>query len=251
MKRCGKGKNCGATCITKYKLCLLSLSREFTKLLGKVRDKITLPNKNDSLSPKFTNPEQVDKHYNKRIQGLRNSGKGSQADKLEREREMTKGRIPVVTKFLKDLSDNLPPGAKATNNGGILNISLTTKSGDLVGVSFSPRLGFHFRVNGDVNPGSVKTEAGRIQAARSVALLFRSVSSSLPEGSIIKTRARDGDPKLVSLYRRSGFSDPDPQKGLMFAIKDPGGKIAPSTQNQYNRYESDPGSMFFRECPPM
>jgi hypothetical protein len=247
MKRCSKGKNCGATCITRYKVRLLSLGKDFSSLLKKVKEKVDSESSGGALKPKFTNPGQVDEHYNKRIAGLRNSGKTAQADKLEKEKELTKERIPLVSRFLKDISQNLPPGAKVVNNGGILNISFTTKTGDLVEVSFSPRLGFHFRVNGDVNPGSVKTEAGKIQSARAAALIFRSVARSLPEGSVVKTRAREGDPKLISTYKKSGFSDPEPQKGLMFAIRGADGKLTPANQGQYERYESSPGSMFFRE----
>lgn len=251
MKRCGKGKNCGATCITKFKVCLLSLGKNFSSALNKLRDRVSsvTGTSGNDLKPKFTNPRQVDDHYNKRISGLRRSGKGPQADKLERERELTKGRIPAVSKFLKELSKDLPPGAKVVNNGGILNISLTTKAGDLVEASFSPRLGFHFRVNDSVNPGSVRTESGKIQASRAAATIFRSITRSLPEGSVVKTRARDGDPRLVSLYKRSGFSDPEPQKGVMFSIKGADGRMIPSSRKQYEDYESSSGSMFFSEFP--
>ena len=247
MKRCDKGKNCGATCITRYKLCLLSLGKSFSSVLGKVRDRVSSLAGRSELKPKFTDHRQVEEHYNKRISGLRRSGKNSQADKLEREKELTKGRIPSVTKFLKDLSKDLPPEAKIVNNGGILNISMTTRAGDLVEASFSPRLGFHFRVNNSVNPGSVRSEAGKIQASWTAALIFRSITRSLPEGSVVKTRARDGDPRLISLYKRSGFSDPEPQKGVMFSIKGADGKMTAASQRQYEGYESSPDSMFFRE----
>lgn len=244
MRRCSIGKNCGAACIARFKLCLIDLGEHFKSSLRALSKNIR---KSGRIEPKFKDPGEVDAAYNKRIAKLRSLGKAKEAESLVRERELTKQRLPKVNAFLAELGKGLPEGAKAVNNGGILNITLTTKSKDKVEASFSPRLGFHFRVNGQVSPGSVKTEAGMIQSARAAMQIFRSIVSTIPEGSVVKTRARGGDPKLTAIYRKLGFSEPVPPKGLMFAMRAPNGKVIPATLEQYEAYASGAGSMFFSE----
>lgn len=246
MRRCRIGKNCGATCIARLKLCLIDLGKHFKSSLRALSNNIR---RSGGIKPKFSNPEEVDAAYNKRIAKLRSLGKTKEADSLVKERELTKQRLPKVNAFLSELGKGLPEGAKAVNNGGILNISLTTLSKDKVEASFSPRLGFHFRVNGQVSPGSVKTEAGKVQSARAAMQIFRSVVAAIPDGSVVKTRARDEDPKLIAIYRKMGFSEPTPPKGLMFAIRLPSGKMVPATREQYESYASGSKSMFFSERP--
>lgn len=248
MRRCRIGKNCGATCIARFKLCLIDLGEHFKSSLRAISNKVGGPRQ---IEPKFSNAGEVDAAYSKRIAKLRQLNKVKEADSLVRERELTKQRLPRVNAFLSELGKGLPEGAKAVNNGGILNISLITRSKDNVEASFSPRLGFHFRVNGQVSPGSVKTDAGKVQSARAAMQIFRSVVSAIPEGSVVKTRARDGDPKLTAIYKKLGFSEPAPPKGLMFAIRAPDGKVTPATQEQYGAYAAGAGSMFFSEVPPV
>lgn len=248
MRRCRIGKNCGAACIARFKLCLIDLGQHFKSSLRAVSNNVR---ESGGIDPKFKGPGEVDAAYDKRIAKLRSLGKAKEADSLVKERELTKQRLPKVNAFLSELGKGLPEGAKAVNNGGILNITLTTKSKDKVEASFSPRLGFHFRVNGQVSPGSVKTEAGKVQSARAAMQIFRSIVSTIPEGSVVKTRARDGDPKLTAIYRKLGFSEPAPPKGLMFAIRLPNGKMTAATQEQYEAYAAGAGSMFFSEVSPV
>lgn len=247
MRRCSIGKNCGAACIARLKICLIDLGENFKSSLRAISDKV---NKSGGIEPKFKDPGEVDAAYSKRIAKLRSLGKGKEAESLVRERELTKQRLPRVNTFLSELGKGLPEGAKAVNNGGIINITLTTRSKDKVEASFSPRLGFHFRVNGQVDPGSVKTDAGKVQSAMAAMKIFRSIVSTLPEGSVVKTRARGRDPKLTAIYRKLGFSEPTPPKGLMFAIRAPDGKVIPATQGQYESYAASAGSMFFSEASP-
>lgn len=182
---------------------------------------------------------------------MRKSGLGSKADSLSKEKDLAKSRLPEVQKFIVSLRNSLPEGSKLLSDKTNLNIRLITESGDKVDVYFSPRKGFHFRVNDEVAIGSVKTEEGKKQVIKAVREIFGVVSSALPVGGVMKTKAimDEKGSRRITLYKRMGFSDPVPPKGWMYAVKNPDGKIRPAPQEVFDSYANSPGNLFFSEFP--
>lgn len=245
-KRCQKGKSCGASCIFRLKLCLIDLSDRVGKGLSNLAHQVGLGRK---IKPKFGTVGEVEEGYGKRIAKLRQLGKKAEVDRLEREKELTKQRLPRVLTTFKDLPRNIPKGVKVTSEGNIIFATFKTKSKDKVEVSFSPRLGFHFRVNGQISAGSVKSKEGRVQVSIGVLRVFGGVVKSMPEGSVFRTKAYMGDEKgvkRVALYRKAGFSKPG-EKGWMYAIKGKDGKLTPATKEQYDLFSASADSVFFSE----
>ena len=249
-KRCQKGKSCGSTCIHKIKICLLELGSVSSKNLSFLKNKF-FPKNSEKFEFALDDSTRIDDLYDGRIDKLRKSGLGSKADSLSKEKDLAKSRLPEVQKFIVSLRNSLPEGSKLLSDKTNLNIRLITESGDKVDVYFSPKKGFHFRVNDEVAIGSVKTEEGKKQVIKAVREIFGVVSSALPVGGVMKTKAimDEKGSRRITLYKRMGFSDPVPPKGWMYAVKNPDGKIRPAPQEVFDSYANSPGNLFFSEFP--
>lgn len=250
-KRCQRGKSCGSTCISKIKVCLLELGIISSNNLSSLKNKF-FSRKSEKFEFALSDSKKIDDLYDGRIDKLRKSGLMEKVNQLTKEKELAKSRLPKVQKFLVNLREKLPEGATLLSDKTNLNIRLITESGDKLDVYFSPRKGFHFRVNDQVSIGSVKTKEGQQQIIKAVRELFGTVSSALPVGGVMKTKAimDEKGSRRITLYKRMGFSDPVPPKGWMFAVKGPDGKIRPAPPEVFNSYSDSPGNMFFSEFSP-
>lgn len=250
--RCNLGKSCGVACIQRVKLCLIELGGNVRKNLRKFRDRVA-----GSLGLKsqannefvYGDRRKLDSYFGQRIKKAREAGRNEEVGRLKKEREMAKSRLENVRNFLKNLKSSLPEGSELTSSKNTLGIGYVTKSGDKVDVSFSPKGGFHFRVNGQLSAGSVTTEEGKKQVSRIVKEIFKAVIASLPEGATIKTKAHmdEDGMKRVAIYKRLGFSNPVPPKGWQFAVKLPSGKMSPTSQENYEDFSKNSGNLFFSE----
>ena len=249
-KRCQRGKSCGSTCISQLKICLLELGKIGSNL-STLKDKI-FPKKSEKFEFALADYNKIDDLYDGRIDKLKKSGLSNKAAELKREKELAKSRVPEVKKFLSNLEGKLPQGSRLLSDKTNLNIRFLTDSGDKVDVYFSPKKGFHFRVNDQVAIGSVKTKEGQQQVIKAVREIFAAVSSSLPTGAVMKTKAimDEKGSRRVTLYKRMGFSDPVPPKGWMYAVKEENGKVRPAHPDVFDSYSNSSGTLFFSEFPP-
>lgn len=156
--------------------------------------------------------------------------------------------------FLDNLKQNSQEGTKITAESELVVMSFKTKSGDLVTTEFSPFNGYVFRVNGEVDAGSVKDQKAQREVASAVRRQYDALVQSLPEGSIVKTFAHTEDGKGAQrqrLYERVGFSKATPGEEI-FSIKGKDGTMFPlpasdESLDRLMEQEEDPNYVFFAE----
>jgi hypothetical protein len=179
------------------------------------------------------------------MEKLRNKLSGKKIDLGEHENEKE------LRAFADHLVSTLPKEFKLffDSDEGVQLVK-KTKSGDEVQVIYSPSNGFHFRVNGTAEAGSVKDRRAQIEIAMSVRDAYNSVVKALPVGAVIQTVAYDGDdkgPSRESAYIRMGFSRPEKSGGHMYSIKQEGNRMAPASPEQYSSQRKQSGSLWFAE----
>lgn len=154
-------------------------------------------------------------------------------------------------KFLSDLEKKVPQGVelRVTGLSGIVLLA-KTKGGNAVTVTYSPNDGFNFMVNGKYSAGVVTDRREQVETSLIVKKCWDSVVQTLPEGTIVKTAAWDGDGKGASrekAYMRVGFSKGDETDGYMYSQKT-NGKMRPTTDKEaYEAQDEDPNAIYFSE----
>jgi hypothetical protein len=242
-KRCKLGKSCGASCISRIKVCLLDLKGAVSSGIGKLKGMLGGGGSGEekpkesakAITPSVTPKDKKIKEEN--AQKVEDAFKGDKGKKLfvgmhndlkeplkgelspDEIKEMAASHYRESREFMRRLSDGLPPGTKMDiSEYGKVKLSMKTKTGDKVEVKYSPKSGFHFSVNGSHDAGTVKSKEGQLQVTLAVRNLFRSTIAALPEGSSLFTMAYEGDGKggkRQEIYGKLGFNKPD-SDGLMF-----------------------------------
>lgn len=280
-KRCKLGKSCGAACINRLDRCVLELGEILKNSLFKFRELVSkLAGKSGSKaqppqSPQPTSiPEgsykvrgeakgEISRESKNELNGafrggrerefIKESvryGKSTLIDKTDKEiKEIAKGQLNQNKEFMKRLGSNLPENIRVIVGGNILQMSVKTDSGDRVAVYYSPKIGFHFNVNGTVDVGTVKTREGQVQVASTVRSIYDATVRSLPEGSVIRTRAHTADglgERRVAIYNKLGFSKPD-ELGDMFGVVGSDNTVSPSSKKAFREQRKSASSVFFSE----
>lgn len=273
-KRCSKGKSCGASCISRMKVCLLELRETLSKDMGKLTHLVAGPKETASGTsestptpePKTKEPKQSSGSLESAFQG--EEGKAlykSILDDLEEiKSEFKPGEMQDVAasqfrqsrEFAKRLESSLPPGVKAKmdeKEDHMIVMTTKTKSGDEVKVFFSPKRGFHFQVNGETDAGSVTDPEARVQVTLAVRSIFRATASSLPQGSVMRTAAHMEDGKgqrRIDIYNgKLGFSLPDGE-GNMYGRVGSGRRLESSDRDGWVDQARDRSAVFFSEANP-
>lgn len=210
--------------------------------------------KNTTFDPKF---------FQARIDSIPESDiikmtSGKQREKLIKSAEKALGakleRAERNREFLDKLQQNSPEGTKITAKHDLVVMAFKTKSGDLVTTEFSPEIGYVFRVNGDVDAGTVKGRKAQMEVSSAVRRQYDALVQSLPVGSIVKASAYTDDGKGAQrqkLYERVGFSSAKPGKDI-FSIKGEDGTMTPlpataKSERQLMKQDDDPRFIFFVE----
>lgn len=154
-------------------------------------------------------------------------------------------------KFLSELKKKVPKGVelRVTGHSGIVMLS-KTKEGNIVTVTHSPQDGFNFKVNGDYASGTVKDRREQVKIAYTVKSCWDSLVQCLPEGTIVKTSAWDGDGRGEArerAYMRVGFSKGDERDGYMYSQKTRGTMRPVADREAYLAQKKDPESIYFAE----
>lgn len=283
-KRCKLGKSCGATCINRLDRCVLEIGEVLKESLSKFKNFVYRlvgkhGSKGEPQPPQPLQPVSIPEGSYKvrggdKVGGSRESknalnnafkgGKGKSFlrssiadgklysyDKADREiKEIAKGQLKQNKEFMGRLGNNLPENVKILIAGQIIQMSFKTDSGDRVAVYFSPKRGFHFNVNGSDNAGTVKTREGQIQVASAVRSLYNATVRSLPEGSVIRTRAHMADglgESRIKIYNKLGFSLPTNAGGDMFGVVGPNNTVTPSSREAWKEQGKLSSSVFFSE----
>jgi hypothetical protein len=164
------------------------------------------------------------------------------------------GNKKAISKIIQTLSNSLTDKDKVSwqdsdRSGILLKVESSTSHGDAVNISYSPSLGFSFKINNSQDAGSVTDRKAQIDAAFTVRRIFKGLIKALPEGSVIKAAAHTQDGKgegRTNAYVAVGFSRPRKLGGNMFSIKMPDGSMKPATEKAYRaQKESDEIYMSF------
>lgn len=171
------------------------------------------------------------KSFDEKIERVNTSKKKkSEKNKLIKELELERSQAEQNLKFLTQLEKNLSKENKIeVASNGIVSISSKTKSGDSVVSTFSPQMGFAFKVNDSFNAGSVTDRAAQIQVASQVRSQYDALVKSLPVGHVVKTSAWTDDGKgemRQRAYEKMGFSKGTPGNTIT-AVKQSDGTMAP------------------------
>lgn len=273
--RCRKGKSCSATCIAGIKLCLVNMQLSVSSAISKASSLITRikrqenpdkvivpeggykvrskpPGRRESLAGKADIRKAFKgKKFKDQIQWLLDLSVSSLPTTPYKERrEIAISQLKQSRKFAGLLERNLPSNIRAYVADHFVQMFVKTESGDRVLAQYSPRSGFHFMVNNTHDIGSVKTKEGRVQVALAVRSIYDSVIRSLPEGSVIRTRANTEDgmgDRRTEIYNKLGFSLPSVKGGDMYGIKGPGNVVSPSSREAHLRQSGNPESVYFSE----
>lgn len=178
----------------------------------------------------------------------------SEKKKLVKELELRKAQAEKNQALVKDLEKNLPKGAKLQVATEGIVISSKTPSGDTVTSTFSPQMGFAFKVNDSYNAGSVTDRAAQIQVASSVRSQYDALVKSLPVGHVVKTSAWTEDGKGAMrqrAYEKMGFSKAIPGDNIT-AVKQKDGTMAPGApgnkgMGKHMDQAQDKNSVWFAE----
>lgn len=169
--------------------------------------------------------------------------------------EKEKSQIASNMKFAENVGKNLPKGTKLEVTGtGTVKITTTTKAGDKVASTYSPRMGYEFRVNGNLDTGKAKNG---IQAAQATRVQFDALVKALPTGHIMKTSAYTDDGNGAArqkAYEKVGFSKGKPGKDL-FAVKQADGSVAPGKSGKAGlskqKAQDKANELWFKEAEDM
>lgn len=269
-RRCSKGKPCGQTCISGLKICLLDLREGLSKGVGKAKQLVNgLKGSSQSseeqkapppthLVPKSENNPLADafqgkdgkKMYNNILEGLQEL-KGEL--KPEEIQDLAASHFRQSREFANRLDKNIPQGTKTSireEDGKIMAMMSTrTKNGDLIEAVFSPKAGFHFVVNGSHDIGTITDPKSQVLVTLAVRSLFKAVAKSLPEGAVMRTVANMNDvrgDRRVEIYNKVGFRLPDKNDNMWGKVVS-GGKLVPSSQDEWANTARDRSSAFFTE----
>lgn len=270
-RRCSKGKACGATCISRVKVCLKGLNNDVSLGMGKLKGLLgegeEVKNPQDEVKSAPPRDKEVKEKTNSEIVEETFTGSkgakflGNLLDDLEEplKGEFSQEEIKNLAyshykqsrEFMRKLEKGLPPETKMTvDDKNIIHLNSKTKSGDSVEVTYSPKTGFHFKVNGSYDAGSVKTKEGELQVTLMIRSLFRNTISSLPKGSILHTAAYEEDgkgEKRREIYTKLGFNAPD-DKGNMYGKVGSGRRtLRPSNHYFWVEQPRTSDSVFFSE----
>lgn len=275
-KRCQKGKSCGATCISRVDRCVLELGELVSGAVGKLKGFVSnLLGKPKTIEKEVKVPEgsykvrgsgkaEGDVRGRRSLIDAFSGKKGRQNlsrhieslklylyDKSDKEvKQIAKSQFKENKNFVKRLSRNLPSGVGVIVGGQIIQMSAKTGTGDRVAVYYSPKIGFHFSVNGSNDVGTVKTRRGQIQVTSLVRSLYDATVRSLPEGAVLRTRAHTEDgrgEKRTSIYNKLGFSAPGKAGEEMFGVVGPGNTVSPSSKQSWRDQRRSPSSVYFNE----
>lgn len=261
-KRCSKGKSCGASCISKMKVCLLELRETLSEDMGKLTHLVAAPAPSaPAPAPQIEKPEDP---LESAFQGERGKKlyKSILDDLEEIKDEFKPGEMQDVAasqfrqsrEFARRLQSNLPPEVKAKvdeKEAHMIVMTTKTKSGDEVKVFYSPKRGFHFQVNGETDAGTVTDPKAQVQVTLAVRSMFKATANSLPEGSIMRTAAHMDDgkgQKRIDIYNgKLGFSLPDGD-GNMYGKVGKGKRLESSDRNGWADQARDRSAVFFAEA---
>lgn len=263
-KRCRKGKSCSAACIQGIKVCLVALPSMLNDTLSKVSQKIT--GAQAEIPEGSYKSRQPEKRFLIGKTALQKAFSNKNEPMLKGRIKELMGALPDTPlkqigkigdsqarqnrQFARRLSRNLPKGTSAFLWEGVVNIAAKTSEGDRVLVQYSPKGGFHFTVNGSNDVGTVKTRRGQIAVSFLVRDIYDATVRSLPQGSVLMTRAnmRDGKgEKRVSIYGKLGFSLPEVEGGQMYGVVGPRGTVSNSNEMSWKAQSTLPNTVFFSE----
>lgn len=165
--------------------------------------------------------------------------------------ELDIGHAKVNKKFLDELEKNLPSDTSLITSGQNIYIETTTPSGDKVVTYYSPKNGYNFNINNASSSvdANVKTRKAQMEAASVARQHYDAVVQALPPGAVLHTQAYNRDGKGEArqrIYERMGFSSAKPP-GNIYAVKQPDGSMAPSSEGGWNQQSKNPDSLWFTE----
>jgi hypothetical protein len=168
--------------------------------------------------------------------------------------ERRKSQAEQNQKFLTDLEQNLPKGTKLEVSDGGVTMTSKTPGGEKISSTFSPQMGYAFKINDSFNAGSVQDRKSQVQVALQVRNHYDALVKSLPTGHRVETSAYTEDGKGAmrqKAYEKMGFSSGKPGSPI-FAVKQADGTMSPGgtgkkASKAWTDQMGDPNSMWFAE----